>query len=489
MVSLDDFGELLADQVAVVKARRQGARDARAKERQAAQYRDDLEEVRIERELERAQRRAADQSSGGGGNDEATQKALADLQAALVTRRELNAASDALRERDTAADELEAHADAHADNAWRAVDTYVFFRTTPEMARGSSPTYRAPTGPALRRDDHRKPLMDVRDLMVGLAGVLFDHEALDAQYSKVLQREGGSPDQPVKGLPASIPALQASWSARDVEVFTRVPETKLYFAFRVVDEDRDDLLSLDQLAQLVTRLLRTGHIKPESVLRHKLNNSPNKMQRRQQEEDARNSVVQSPSRGSTGKPTAASSAAASPAAPIAALALDPPTSTPLLPYEYEMASAEDIAYDYWQHITQRRRIEALKQLQQDRANADAAAAASSASASSSATPAPLPLPLPLPAALDPCPVFSPGSSSFRVSWPEFLEASRHFSSSSRTIAFWYLHDTLPNGAPLGSFAKWRRKWRLRLDDQWSRVLTKRETEQLDKSILIMLASS
>lgn len=445
-MSVDDFAQLLLDQSALVKERRRRQRDERVRERLQSQYWDDREEVKLEREVERAQRRV----NAGDANAPAQLEAL---QQQLAARRAANEAGDNLRERDAAADDLEAQSDAHEDNNFNVLDAYVLYRTTPVRTIGPAPSYlsAAWTGrtPA---DDPLKKLVDVRDLMLGASNLLFDHADVAERFA---ERQGQ------KNMPASVEALQAKWSARDVETFTRRPESRLHFAFRVTDEDRDGLISFAELTNMMRRLMRTGHIKAESLVRHKLKRpvTPDGMPL-------------------SAAHSAAPAAAAAAAAPAPAAIPDPfaSASTPLLPYEYEQVSAEDIALAYWELIQQRRRSDALLQLKQQQSQQQSSAAAATATATAAATPLP---------SLDLDPVYSP---SARLTWAEMLSASRHLSNSGASPCFWYLADTFPNGGATGAFWKWRHKWGLRVRQRWNRVPTRADSEAIDEALLVAFAT-
>lgn len=453
LVALDDFAQIVREQVEAVKARRAAAREQRARERATQQYQDDRAEVLKEMEIERLQARAT------AGDPEAA-AALPSLLSSLSSFRAAASLAETLRDRAAAADELESHADGHADNKFHAIDTYVFFRTTAPKTEGLSLSFRSgPSVPGVGRGEgETKKLMDVRDLMVGLGNVIFDHADLSARFA---ERQGQ------KNIPVSLDQLQANWSARDIESFTRDPRTKLHWAFRVADEDRDGRISFAQMEALLARLIRTGHIKPESLLR------------------ARSALP----------PPAPSAVAAS--APSAM-----PSSPSFLPFEYDVASAPSLARDYWALIQQWRRAETLEQIKLkmqegtvETAQQTALAAAPSASAASASRSSPVARASPTAAAssssaaLDLSPVYTPSAT---VSYPEFLAASVHFTVTSdgdRGAAFWYLQPPGPTGASQGAVAKWRRKWAERSRRLWNNVPTTEENEQIEKNIMIILASN
>ena len=453
LVALDDFAEMVRDQVDQVKARRAAQREQRAKERAKQQYENDRAEVMAEMEIERVNARV------DAGDAEAA-AALPALQSSLASLRAASTLAETLRDRAAAADDLESHADSHADNKFHAIDTYVFFRTTAPKSTGASPSYRAAQGPGVGRvDDSSKKLLDVRDLMVGMSNVIFDHVDLPSRF---LQRAGQ------KNVPESLEKLQAQWSSRDIESFTRDPQTKLHWAFRVADEDRDGRITFGQMEALLGRLIRTGHVKPETLLRAKSALPP-----------------VAPAAASTASATASSSP------PPSSSTASAGGSRSLLPFEYDVASPQSLARDYFALIQQWRRVEALEKIKQEREELVADAAPASA-----ATPARAPSPssssssaVAAAPSLDLSPHYSPSAT---VSYPEFLAASVHFTVASdgdRGLGFWYLTPPGPTGASLGALAKWRRKWQERTKRLWSNVPTHEEAQQIDKNITVMLASN
>lgn len=439
-VNLDDFAQMIADQVALVRERRRQQRYTRNRQREEEQHADDVAEVRLERDIARAQLRAKAGHAGAAAE-------LASLEEQLKARMATNEAAAHVRAVASAGDESEALADDHVDNAYNPLDAWVFYRTCTPKRVGRAVPYQSAHLPKPQSYDlaaleaRPRQLMDVRDLMVGLANVLFDHAELAPRFA---ERAGG------KNMPASLEDLQRTWTSRDIEVFTRRPESRLHFAFRVADEDRDGQLSFGQLEALLERLLRTGHFKAESLLRIK-----------QQAVDV----------------------------PEGCAPWQRPSPRPF-PVEFEPRSAAEIARDYWAHIQDNRRVQALEQFKQQLearkdgvaaetvpAPARAAGTAASARARTAAAAAP--------AVLDLSPVYSPSTT---LSWPELEAASRHFARTGQSATLWYMHDTAPNGGPLGSFAKFRSKWAARFRQRWNRVPLPDDEAAIEQSALLAFAT-
>lgn len=396
-MSIDDFSVLLAQQVQLVRERRKREREARAKERVRSQYLDDREEVILERRLERAQAAGQDVS--------ALRKELD----AIVER---NEAREAARERAAQSDVDEAAADAHADNAFVPIDTFVFFRTT--TPRGV--TMQIPAGAPPGTGPQRQQLLDVRDVLVAYSGVLFDHAPLD---ERLKEREGQS------GIPSSLEELQTAWTPRELEVFSRTPTSKLHFAFRLADEDRDGRISLSELERLIGRLIRTGHVHAHTLLKR---TEP---------------MIRGGPDGDEERPSQ--------------------SPTAFLPLRYEARSPAEIAEGYWERIIQRRRWEAYQAWQALRAKSPG-----------SAGPAPS-----LPSTI--------AGPDTRLTWPEILEASRTFTARGYPLGFWYLAPLTANGTAMGSFARWRMRRKLAWEDVFHRVPDEREAARINKDVGLFLA--
>lgn len=402
-VSLDDFSVLLAHQISLVKARRQRDRDERAAQRTREQYFDDRSEVVLEIKIARA--------ASAGLNTDALTSELDEL----VTR---NESRELVREKLSTADFDEAVADAHADNKFAPIDTYVFYRTTTPKSIGLSS---GATGPP-----QRTKLMDVRDLFLGLANLIFDHADPAAQLSS---RAGQ------KNIPASVDAMYQAWSARDVEVFTRMPHTKLHFAFRVTDEDRDGMITLHEAERMIGRLIRTGHVESDSL----------RQRRQTRDGHGEDEVIARADVDVDAAPSA--------------------TSAAFLPYVYDQRTPAAIVREYWHEIAHQRRVAALAKRE----------ALTSASAGSSAVVAAAAAPLPSLVTPD----FAPQT---KISWDEFLAASRFFTDNRDAIAFWYLHSTFPTGQGTGSFYRWRHRRSSAMRHLSESVPTSRESRDIDRTV-------
>jgi hypothetical protein len=440
-VALDDFAHLIGDQVAIVMERRRQQRYNRQRDREEQQYADDLAEVRLERDIARAKLRAQ-------AGDDGAAATIATLQEQLSARVKANDAAQHLRERDHTADEAEAHADGHPDNAYNPLDAWIFFRTCTPKRNGRIAPYLSPHLPGPKSFDpsllesRPRQLMDVRDLMVGMSTVLFDHVDLASRFA---ERKGG------KNVPDTLDALQARWSARDIEVFTRRPESRLHFAFRVADEDRDGRISFGELERLLDRLMRTGHFRAESLVRVKLPD-------RELPEGA-----------------------GLPAPPVRAIA---PWKRPCprpFPVQFESRTPAEVARDYWALIQTKRREEALEALKQQIEARKAAGSAAPAAPVASSARAPS-----APAVLDLNPTYSPTLST--LSWSELEACSRHFARTGDSAVLWYMNDVSPTGSQLGSTAKWRAKWSARFQRRWRRVPLPIDEADIDKSLLIAFAT-
>ena len=402
-LTLEDFSTIVSQQASVVKHRRALQRTEREKERAREQYFDDRAEVVVEREIKRAQQANAPQAT------------IDDLQDKLTSLIATNVQREQSREKQAAADVDEAAADAHKDNQFVPIDIYTFFRTTPSQRRWIRGTGVAPMTLA--------HVIDVRELFTGLANVIFDHAELEARYE---ERKDG------KNIPDTLLSLQSQWTGRDIEVFTRSPDTKLHFVWRLTDEDRDGLLTLAQVERMVERMIRTGHVTPESLRVRDIVDL-----------HATSSLSTTPS-------------------------TTPTTEAYLVPYHYRTWTPREIAEAYWKEISYRRRVEAMKKYE---AEVEKVKQSNSGNVSS----------IPLPSL--PSPSYHP---ELKLTWPEFRAASERFTHHRGPIGYWYLTPTYPNGTTMGTMAKWRRRREEKLKDLWENVPIDEEAKQIDRSIQTFL---
>lgn len=396
-ISLEDFSVLLGDQVSIVRARRSKQRSDRSIQRSQEEWQQDKAEVILERRIERAQKGI-------------TQEDVAALQAEHAALVASHVIAESHREKAAQADQDEALADTHKDNAYVPIDTYVFFRTTRPRSLRWVPRSLSP---------EKVLMMDVRDLFLGFSNVIFDHVELEQRLE---ERKDG------KNIPTNLKELKSTWSARDIEVFTRLPSSKLHFAWRVTDQDRDGQLTLKEIETMLGRLIRTGHALPESLRRRVM-----------------------PNETMTGEDGVERRAAASPLV--------------FLPYNYRQSTPKEISEEYWREIAHHRRR----------------AAWSKRDAMLSSNPS-----TPLSSLPD---VSTPAySDDLKVTWSEFLHASETFTQACHNgpIAYWYLNETYPNGTSIGTMAKWRHRRTYGWEKVWKNIPTPNESKQIDSTIQTFL---
>jgi hypothetical protein len=98
----------------------------------------------------------------------------------------------------------------------------------------------------------KKPFYDIRELIIGLTILDFDHETWDRE--RHFASLEGKTDH-------------STFNNSQIMALTYQPQKKLELAFKFADEDRDNQLNFSELAQLFDKLIRFGHFNPDSLLK------------------------------------------------------------------------------------------------------------------------------------------------------------------------------------------------------------------------------
>lgn len=213
-MTLDEFGLIVAEQVKIIKIRREKQRLQNKHARDQSRYIREREEVELE--LLKEQHPSA--------YVEARYKEI-------VARNEQMELNDiALSQQD----DEERIADEHKDNAFVPLDIYLFFRT---LFPGSFPT-QTTTNQQQKQQQTYSHNFHIQTLMYGMSLLINDHVSLECRVSSLLSSQSATPvdDEHVQ---QECEKKRRNWNRFQIEMFTRDSSKKLQYIWQVIDQDKD----------------------------------------------------------------------------------------------------------------------------------------------------------------------------------------------------------------------------------------------------------